>query len=266
MSTREADAEVQQDQPDSSDRWFTFPIQLVAALLLICLGLWLVRSPVGEWVASAVRPASQTIEARAAFRVADDCGAGVQERWGSKHVVADEPGTVRVEGLALHHATTELTSYRMDADVQLGAGGIGWVVRAADTENYYAFELTGPSKRSNKQYRLVRYAVIGGEPQKAEQVEVEVPAEVFEEGFNRLSVRVRGNHITTLINGQGVDYWQDSRLAQGGVGFFSLGKRSGLIRHVSLRGNEDSLGLFLYGFVQTVQGMNQLLSLPGDVS
>jgi hypothetical protein len=91
-------------------------------------------------------------------------------------------------------------------------------------------------------------------------VRAELPADIARSGgYNRISVRVRGDHITTLVNGFGVDYWRDKRFDSGGVGLFADAGESALINRLTVAGNDDSWGLFLYGTIETLRSVKERL-------
>ena len=56
----------------------------------------------------------------------------------------------------------ELRDYRLDFDFRIDAGMLGWAVRAADDNNYYAFELRRDNSRDNSGYHLRRYLFADG--------------------------------------------------------------------------------------------------------
>jgi hypothetical protein len=63
-----------------------------------------------------------------------------------------------------------------------------------------------------------------------------------------------------MINGFGVDYWQDSHYNRGGVGLFADGGESALVRRMTVSGNDDSWGLFLYGTIETLRSVRERVS------
>jgi len=89
---------------------------------------------------------------------------------------------------------------------------------------------------------------------------MELPPDIARSGgYNRISVRVRGDHITTLVNGFGVDYWQDKYFNSGGVGLFADAGESALVNRLTVAGNDDSWGLFLYGTIKTLRSVQDRL-------
>jgi hypothetical protein len=58
----------------------------------------------------------------------------------------------------------------------------------------------------------------------------------------RVEVAVKGDRITTSIEGQTVDSWMDDTLVKGGVGFFAEAGERARIYWMKLSRNEDFLG------------------------
>ena len=216
---------------------------------------------------------AQNLKARAAFQVIDDFTSGVSAHWDAAGLVSDESGAARVTGFALNRNTMGLTGYRLDFDAKIASQGMGWVIGAEDEKNYYAFKLERLGSRTDQGYRLVRYLVSEGEAG-PDRVQVDVPVTLTGEDFNRISVRLRENRIATFINGTGVDYWQAEETPQGAVGFFTEGTETAFVRRVEVTGNEDTWGLFLFGFLELIEDAKDLVepvtarfrTLPSDDS
>lgn len=209
-------------------------------------------TPVGKWTNQAIDSVAQDLKARAAFQVIDDFTSGVSAHWDAAGLVSDESGAARVTGFALNRNTMGLTGYRLDFDAKIDSQGMGWVIGAEDDKNYYAFKLESAGSRQAQSYRLVRYLVSEGETD-PDRVQIEVPVTLKSEEFHRISVRLRENRIATFINGTGVDYWQAEETPQGAVGFFTDGGETALVRRVEVTGNEDTWGLFLFGFLELIE-------------
>ena len=226
---------------------------LLSAAALAGLLVVAPHTPLSHWSNLALQSLTQNVKARAAFQVIDDFTSGVSAHWDSAGLVSDESGAARVTGFALNRNTMELAGYRLDFDARIAARGMGWVIGAADERNYYAFKLEEVNPRQGKGYRLVRYLVSEGEVVDADRVQVDVPMELNQQDFNRISVRLRENRIATFINGTGVDYWQAEETPHGGIGFFTEGNETAFVRRVEVSGNEDTWGLFLFGFLELLE-------------
>jgi hypothetical protein len=209
-------------------------------------------TPLGKWSNQAIDSVAQDLKARAAFQVIDDFTSGVSAHWDAAGLVSDESGAARVTGFALNRNTMGLTGYRLDFDAKIDSQGMGWVIGAEDEKNYYAFKIESVGSRQAQSYRLVRYLVSEGETG-PDSVQVDVPVTLKSEEFNRISVRLRENRIATFINGTGVDYWQAEETPHGAVGFFTEGGETAFVRRVEVTGNEDTWGLFLFGFLELIE-------------
>jgi hypothetical protein len=207
---------------------------------------------------------SQPIRERSAFFIVDDFSDGLSHWLDNRSLRLTDTGDLAVnQGLSLRGDTLKLESYRLDFEAKIQRQAVGWVVRAADTNNYYAFKLVQKGGRTPT-YDLLRYAVVEGAKDTLQGVaSVAVPNNLAAAAdFNRISVRVRDNQITTLINGWGVDFWQDDRFARGGVGLLADRGESALVRKMSIAGNEDTWGLILYGTLQTIRSVQDTFSAP----
>ena len=207
---------------------------------------------------------SQPIKERSAFFIVDDFSSGISHWVNNGSLDLTDAGYLAVhQGLSLHGETMNLESYRMDFEAKIESEAVGWVVRAADTNNYYAFKLVQRGGRS-PDYDLLRYTVVEGVRDVVRGVaSVAVPDNLASAAdFNRISVRVRDNQITTLINGWGVDFWQDGRFERGGVGLLADRGESALVRKMSITGNEDTWGLLLYGTLETLRSVQDTFSAP----
>ena len=215
-----------------------------------------------ETVEMAVNTVTRPIKERAAFFIVEDFQKGT-DRWvNPSAITVEQPGMISVDGLALHGETLNLASYRLDFVGKIRSKAMGWVVRAQDSNNYYAFKLVETGRRSARSYHLERYTVIGGDRKRSsDSLQIPVPSRLTQtDDFNRISVRVRDQQITTLINGYGVDFFRDSQLPRGGVGFLSDKGEEALVSRVTVSGNEDTWGLILYGTLETVRSIRETIS------
>ncbi len=216
-----------------------------------------------DTVALALHTVTGPIRERAAFFIVDDFDAASADTWLSAGSFDfDAGGLGRVNGLSLRQDTLGLEDFRYDFDAKIEKKAVGWVVRAPDLENYYAFKLVETRRKASLSYVMLRYVVLNGERVAEDSgVEIPVPGHLTRpDDFNRVSVRVRDNQITTLINGWGVDFWKDSRLERGGVGFLSDEGESALISRATVSGNDDTWGLILYGTIETIRSIRDTVS------
>jgi hypothetical protein len=219
-----------------------------------------VKDPIVSIASNLSRP----IKERSAFFIVDNFSNGVGDWINNRSLSITDAGYVAVKpGLSLHSGTMNLESYRLDFEAKIQSEAVGWVVRAADTNNYYAFKLVEKGRKAHS-FDLLRYTVVEGAKDAVQGVaSIAVPENLTAAAdFNRISVRVRDNQITTLINGWGVDFWQDNRFERGGVGLLADKGEAALIRKMSIAGNEDTWGLILYGTLETIKSVQNTFSAP----
>ncbi len=233
----------------------------IGAALATMLGVWLCWGPIATASVDTLNSAAARIEPRAAFQVAEDFKSGVSAEWYPRGLVEDESGLARVEGLALHRDTMNLDGYRWDFDAKITSQALGWIVRASDTKNYYAYKLVQwHEAKLPDGYRLVRYPVVNGRANTSQAVERDLEVEWREGEFNRVSVRVGPREIKTFINGWSADYWLVPNLKPGGIGFLADQGEASLIGSVLVDSNSDLWGLTLYGALETIKSLENLLS------
>ena len=200
----------------------------------------------------------QPVQKWTAFFIVDEFRSH-SDHWLSKgSIQINNEGLRPQKGVTLHRETLNLTNYKLQFEAKIQSKAVGWVVRAVDDVNYYAFKLNKTVREGSSEYNLVRYAVTQGKP--ASPVSpIAVPAEFAREDFNRISVRLRGDQIDTLLNGKGIDYWKDSLFETGGIGFLAGEGEAALIRKVAVSGNEDPMGLILYGTIETIRSVRDFV-------
>ena len=207
-------------------------------------------------ISAAVAQLSQPMVQRAAFFIVDDFTSGVDHWRSSNRLLVDPAGRLTVsEGLALHGNTTRLENYRFDFDAKIQANAVGWLVRAPDQTNYYGFKLHQSGAKKEPVFSLSRFFMLDG-VKTMSAASISVPAHLARsDDFNRISVRVAGKNITTLLNGWGVDYWTDERIPRGGVGLLADAGEQALVRKMTVSGNDDTWGLLLYGALESMQSV-----------
>ena len=221
---------------------------------------WLNRQAgnIKQPIATAMDQLSKPIQERAAFQITDEFTNGVEHWTSSRRLNVDPAGWLNMQqGLALNSATTGLTDYRLDFDAKIQNRAVGWIVRAPDTKNFYEFKLFQGGTAANPEYSLARYSMLDGVKTLVAEG-IEAPSHLLRpDDFNRISVRVVGESVTTLINGWGVDHWRDGALERGGVGLIADAGESALVRKMTVSGNDDTWGLILYGAIESVRSVQE---------
>jgi hypothetical protein len=186
----------------------------------------------------------RNIGSRAAINLQDDFRAGLAEWEGRGNWAEawnyDPAGFILTGPLALYRPSRELTDYRFEFLGQIDKKSLNWVFRSADYNNYYAMKIVLLKSAPLPTAAIVRYAVINGKQDKP--VQFPLPLAVRSDMFYRVRVEVRGENFTTTVQGQVVDFWSDSRLSRGGVGFFSEKGERARLRWMEVSHQYDALG------------------------
>ena len=202
---------------------------------------------------------NQTISDRAAVAYADDFRSGL-DAWESRSNLTrtwsyDAAGFVRPGPLAVFKPTVDLTDYRFEFLGEIDQKALGWAFRAQDLNNYYAMKLVVVRPGPLPLVHLVRYAVINGK--EGPRVDKPLPMTVRSDMLYRVEVDARGGDFTILAQGQVVDFWSDSRLQHGGIGFFSNRGERARLRWVEVSHQYDALGrLCAYLAPYGIEGRN----------
>ena len=218
-----------------------------------------VQSQVQKVVALQWKNVNQTISDRAAVAYADDFRSGL-DAWESRSNLTrswsyDAAGFVRPGPLAVFKPTVDLTDYRFEFLAEIDQKAIGWAFRAQDLNNYYAMKLVVVKPGPLPLVHIVRYAVINGK--EGPRVDKPLPLTVREDMLYRIQIDTRGGDFTVMAQGQVVDFWSDSRLRHGGIGFFCNRGERARLRWVEVSHQYDALGrLCAYLAPYGIEGRN----------
>jgi hypothetical protein len=149
-------------------------------------------------------------------------------------------GYMRTGQLALYRPSLNFTDYRLEFFGQIENKGMGWAVRASDPQNYYGMKLKVIEPGLRPVVAVVHYPVVGGKP--GERVETPLSVMIHNRTPYHVAVDVKGNRVTTSIEGEEVDSWTDDSLKVGGVGFFSDAGESAHLYWMKITKNQDWLG------------------------
>jgi hypothetical protein len=202
---------------------------------------------------------NQTISDRAAVSYADDFRSGL-DAWESRSNLTrswsyDVAGFVRPGPLAIFKPTVDLTDYNFEFLGEIDQKALGWAFRAEDLNNYYAMKFVVVKPGPLPLVHIVRYAVINGK--EGPHIDKPLPMTVRTDMLYRIQVSARGSDFTIMAQGQVVDFWSDSRLSHGGVGFFCNRGERARLRWVEVSHQYDALGrLCAYLAPYGIEGRN----------
>ena len=186
----------------------------------------------------------RAIQSRAAAELSDTFRG--MEAWGA--AAASLPagwsrhpdGYMRTGQLALYRPSLNFTDYRLEFFGQIESQGLGWAVRASDPRNYYAMKFKVMEPGLRPVLAAVHYAVVAGKP--GRRVETPLNVMIHNRTPYHVAVDVKGNRVTTSIEGEEVDSWTDESLKVGGVGFYSDAGESAHLYWMKITKNQDWLG------------------------
>ena len=195
-------------------------------------------------VANRMNVLAQRISNRAAIAITDDFRSGL-DSWESRSNLTkswsfDANGFVQPGPLAILAPTEDMTDYSFEFLGEVQRRAMGAAFRARDLDNYYAVKFVYDDANAMPAFRLLRYAVINGKQGPA--VEKRLPSTIRADMLNHFRVEVRGNDYTILAQGEVVDFFSDSRLKSGGVGFFCGRGETARLRWVEVSHQYDTLG------------------------
>jgi hypothetical protein len=137
--------------------------------------------------------------------------------WVRDGVSRFEPGYKQLRQLVLYRPSMNAKDCRLEFTWQVGTAGVGWVFRAKDRGNYYAMRIKvvkpGPSPTMSVEHFTVYHGVEGGHSEKVLVFSRNDPV-------LRIRMEVAGPAFTLYMQGNATEYWNDTRLNSGGLGFF----------------------------------------------
>jgi hypothetical protein len=181
---------------------------------------------------------------RAAVQLQDDFASGLQQWSGdadwSKSWMYDSHGGVKPGALALYTPTAAMSDYQVEFTGEIEKKSLGWVFRAADTQNYYSIKLMTVKVGPMPTVAIVRSTVIGGK--EGPQTQTLLPFPVSKDQVYRIRMEVSEQFFTLFVQDRVVAFWSDSRLKTGGIGFFSGKGEQSRVESVRVTHQYDALG------------------------
>jgi len=187
---------------------------------------------------------AQRISNRAAIAITDDFRSGLDD-WQSRSNLTkswsfDANGFVQPGPLAILQPTQDLTDYSFEFLGEIEQRAMGCAFRARDLDNYYAVKFVEENLGTLPSIKLVRYAVLNGK--EGPHVEKLLPSNLRADMLNRFRVEVHGGDFTIMSQGEVLDFFSDSRLQSGGIGFFCARGEKARLRWVEVSHQYDTLG------------------------
>lgn len=136
------------------------------------------------------------------------------EGWNTKW--AGEVGAKTGRTIQAFRSSQNLANYRIEFEGQIENKALGWVFRAQDPKNYYAYKLEVIKSGLEQVVALSRIVVINGVDAQRHYTPLKAP--VRPGHTFRVRMDAKGSEFTTWIGDELVEAWQDDRLRTGAVG------------------------------------------------
>jgi hypothetical protein len=137
--------------------------------------------------------------------------------WTREPVTRIDAGFSRARELVVYRPSLRATDCRFEFNWKVDTPGVGWVFRAKDTANYYAMRLKvvkpGPYPTLSVEHFTVYRGTEGPRVEKMLVLSNRDPV-------LRIRTDLAGPSFTLYIGGTAAEYWTDTRLTAGGLGFF----------------------------------------------
>jgi hypothetical protein len=135
---------------------------------------------------------------------------------------SDAAGSRRGRQLTLYRPSTQLSDYQMQFTGQIENKALGWVFRAADTNNYYGMKIEQDKPGS---VHYTRFAVVNG--RESSVTEKSLPIAARADTAYNVRLEVNGPRFSVYIQDEPVELWADNRLKSGAVGFMNEAQEQG---------------------------------------
>jgi hypothetical protein len=210
--------------------WANLPVLPKVALVVVVLaaiggGVWMALKPPASSAASA--PPQKTQKGvRVGSSLLMNLPGGWSPDWGGEF----NRGKNRT--ISFYRPSASNEDYRIEFEGQVDSKALGWVYRAADPKNYYAYKVEFIRTGADPSVALTHFAVVNGlESQKhysplAKPLRTGVPF--------RVRLDVTGDEFSAYINDELIEVWQDGQLPKGGFGLMTEAGETAQIRKMQV--------------------------------
>lgn len=128
----------------------------------------------------------------------------------------DKSGTVRPGHMAIFQPSVGLHDYVLEMKASIERRAIQWMVRASNPQNYHFARLNVTPGAPLTRLELERWSVVNGHTGRVTRLPL--PHGGANQTLYSIRVEVKGDSITTYLQDQVIDTFNDTRLSEGGVG------------------------------------------------
>jgi hypothetical protein len=142
--------------------------------------------------------------------------------------------------MAVYQPTLNLRDYVMEMKASIEHRSIQWLVRASGPNNYHYFRLNVTPGAPLTRLELERWTVINGRMGRVTRLPL--PHGGANQTLYSIRSEVQGDSITTYLQDQVIDTFNDPRLQEGGVGLVGSGDDRPRIYGIRVYHQNDFLG------------------------
>jgi hypothetical protein len=122
--------------------------------------------------------------------------------------------------LTVYEPSRSESDYRMEFSWVPDSGGVGWVFRSRDANNYYAAHLALEQHAAGAVVVVEHFSVIAGVESPHTRKVIPVPINA---GLLRVHMDAIGSGFKLFVENNLADSWTDARLNSGALGFYNDG-------------------------------------------
>jgi hypothetical protein len=174
---------------------------------------------------SADEKTAQSSNAKPVFIPMTGVG-GWSPNWGG------DPAKTNGRAISLFRESAQHVNYRIEFEGQIENKAFGWVFRAKDPQNYYAYKVEVVKPGLQALVALARFSVVDGVESQKHYTLLEKPVRPGTSFSIRMDAR--GSEFKTWINDQLIETWQDKKINSGGVGLFNEKDERAQVRKVQI--------------------------------
>ncbi len=217
----------------NSSFWANLPVLPKIAIALglagaIGGGAWFTLNPQAGASTSTTASAPKKVQgpAKAGHSLMMNMPGGWSPDWGGDF------NRKKNRTISLYRPSANNDDYRMEFEGQVDSKAIGWVYRALDPRNYFAYKVELVRTGSDPSAALTHFTVVNGIETQKHYTPLAKPIRAG--SSFRIRLDVRGDEYSAYINDELIEVWQDDRLMKGGFGLMTELGEVGQIRKLQV--------------------------------
>lgn len=203
------------------------PIKIGAILLLVLgAGAYYKFGPGAPAAGSSAESGSPATTAKNRVYVPMSGVGGWSPNWGG------EASKTSGRSISVFRPSMQQVNYRIEFEGQIEQKGFGWVFRAKDPANYYAYKIEVVKPGLEPLVALTRFSMKDGKESQRHYSLFEKP--VRPDTVFRVRMDADKNEFKTWVNGQLMETWRDDQHVAGGVGLLTEKGEAAQVRKVQI--------------------------------